>query len=76
MRPQIAAALSEVNARLSPIERIRRFALIDEPFTLENGMLTPTLKIRRHLIRDRYAAILDALYEEKPAHTPAMASAE
>ncbi len=58
----VGEAVERVNARLSPIERVRRFILAPEAFAIENGMLTPSLKIRRHVIRERYGAALDALY--------------
>ena len=45
------------------IEKIRQFAFADEGFTTENGMLTPSMKIRRGPIRDKYQARLDALYK-------------
>jgi long-chain acyl-CoA synthetase len=51
-----------VNKDLSVTERIRRFVLADEPFTIENEQLTPSLKIRRHVIRKVYGERLDALY--------------
>ena len=47
---------------LSVIEKVRQFAFADEPFTIENGEMTPSLKIRRHQIRQRYGARLEALY--------------
>jgi len=52
-----------VNGDLSVIEKIRQFAFADEPFTIESGEMTPSLKIRRHKIRERYGARLDALYK-------------
>ncbi|USI73156.1 AMP-dependent synthetase/ligase [Sphingomonas morindae] len=58
----LQAAVDRVNARLSPIEKIRRIILADEPFTTENGELTPSLKVRRHVLRARYGERLDALY--------------
>jgi long-chain acyl-CoA synthetase len=61
-RAAINAAVERVNAGLSPIERIRRFAVAPEPFSAENAMLTVSLKIRRHKIRERYQPVLDALY--------------
>jgi long-chain acyl-CoA synthetase len=64
-RKAVAAAVDRVNANLSQIERVRRFALADEPFTIENNELTPTMKIRRHVILDRYGDRLNALYEMK-----------
>ncbi len=60
----LATAVDRVNAKLSPIERIRRFAIAPEPFTTDNAMLTPSLKIRRHKIRERYGETLERLYEK------------
>ena len=60
----LAAAVDRVNAKLSPIERIRRFAVAPEPFTTDNAMQTPSLKIRRHKIRDRYGETLERLYDK------------
>ena len=59
----MAAAVERVNKSLSNLEKIRRFVLAAEPFTIENEMLTPSMKIRRHKIRERHGAALDALYE-------------
>ena len=64
-RPARAAseAVDRVNADLSVIERVRRFILADERFTIENEQLTPSLKIRRHVIGKVYGERLDALYK-------------
>lgn len=61
----IAKALDRVNHGLSPIERVRRFLLTAEPFTTDNEMLTPSLKIRRHMIKKKYGERLEALYGKK-----------
>ena len=58
----LGAAVDRVNAGLSVTERVRRFAVADEPFTIDNGELTPSLKTRRHVLRARYGERLDALY--------------
>ena len=58
----VSAAVDRVNARLSQIEKVRRFIIADAPFTTENAMLTPSLKIRRHMIRERYGRELEGLY--------------
>lgn len=55
-------AVERVNKDLSVIERVRKFIVADEPFTIENEQLTPSLKIRRHVLRQVYGARLDALY--------------
>ena len=64
--PELLKALGEVleraNGTLSPVEKVRRFILAAEPFTIDNGLLTPTLKIRRHKIKEIYGDALEALY--------------
>ena len=69
-RRALAPAVERVNAALSPIERVRRFIVARAPFDIDNGMLTPSLKIRRHNIKAVYVDALEALYE-KPAAQPA-----
>ena len=61
-RTALGHAVERVNKDLSVIERVRRFTLADEPFTIENGQMTPSLKIRRHEIKKMYGERLDALY--------------
>ncbi|PSJ41661.1 AMP-dependent synthetase/ligase [Allosphingosinicella deserti] len=60
----ISAAVDRVNKDLSVIEKVRRFILADEAFTVENQQLTPSVKIRRHVIRKVYEDRLDALYKK------------
>jgi len=61
-RKTISAAIDRVNGDLSVIERIRRFTMVAEPFTIDNEMMTPTLKIRRHVIKQLYGKRLEELY--------------
>ena len=61
-RQVISEAVDQANQQLSPIERIRRFTFASEPFTIENGLMTPTMKIRRRFITDLYRNQLEALY--------------
>ena len=58
----LVPVVDRVNAGLSPIERVRRFAVASEPFSNENAMLTVSLKIRRHKIMERYGSLLEGLY--------------
>jgi long-chain acyl-CoA synthetase len=58
----LRVAVDRVNEELSVTERVRRFILADEPFSIENGEMTPSLKIRRHMLKARYQDRLDALY--------------
>ena len=62
-RSAIRAAIDRVNADLSVIEKVRQFTFAEEPFAIDNEQLTPSMKIRRHKIRERYAARMDGLYK-------------
>jgi long-chain acyl-CoA synthetase len=66
LRRSLGAAVERVNAKLSPIERIRRFVIAQDAFTADNETLTVSLKIRRHKIRERYGKALDRLYDRIP----------
>ncbi|GAB4477816.1 MAG: AMP-dependent synthetase/ligase [Erythrobacter tepidarius] len=61
-RNAVRAAVDRTNADLSVIEKVRQFAFADEAFTIENEEMTPSMKIRRHKIRERYQERIDALY--------------
>jgi long-chain acyl-CoA synthetase len=61
-RSAVAHAVEHANLQLSPIEKVRKFALAAQPFTIENGQLTPSLKVRRHAVLREYRDALDALY--------------
>jgi len=59
----VGAAVERVNTTLAPLERIRRFTVLSESFTIDNAMLTPSLKIRRHKIREKWGDTIKKLYE-------------
>lgn len=63
LHAKLQHAVDRVNADLSVIEKIRRFILADEGFSIENEQLTPSMKIRRHVISKVYGERLDALYK-------------
>tara|TARA_R110000824_G_scaffold27784_1_gene93964 strand:- start:374 stop:2194 length:1821 start_codon:yes stop_codon:yes gene_type:complete len=60
----VREAVDRVNQDLSVIEKVRRFEFADEPFAIENEELTPSMKIRRHVIRERYQERMDGLYKK------------
>ena len=61
-RTAIRAAVDRVNKDLSVIEKVRQVTFADEAFTIDNEEMTPSMKIRRHKIRERYSARIDGLY--------------
>ena len=44
------------------IEKVRKFLIIDHEFTIENEMMTPTLKVRRFVVKEKYGKQLEELY--------------
>ena len=61
-RAAIGKAVARVNDNLSVIEKVRKFVFSDEAFGIDNEEMTPSMKIRRHVIRERYAERLEGLY--------------
>jgi len=61
-RKEIEIFLENINKTLSLVEKVRKFKLIEEEFTIENGMLTPTLKLKRKKILEKYKDDLEKLY--------------
>jgi long-chain acyl-CoA synthetase len=58
----LQTAVDRVSKTLSPVEKIRKIAIADSPFTIDNGQLTPSLKLRRQAVREIYRERLEALY--------------
>ena len=54
--------MEKLNKNLSSVEKVKKFKLIDDEFTIENGMLTPTLKLKRKKILEKYKEDLEKLY--------------
>lgn len=63
VRAEIQAEIDSVNARLARIEQIKRFAIVPDDWTQESGELTPTLKLKRAVVFERYADRFGELYE-------------
>jgi long-chain acyl-CoA synthetase len=59
---RVQRTVDHKNSELQSYAKIKKFAILPEDFTVENGALTPTLKVKRKVIGERHLAILDALY--------------
>ena len=55
--------ISAVNSELPSYEQVKKFALLPEDFSVENGMLTPSMKTKRRIIENAYQGVLDGFYE-------------
>jgi len=62
-RAAIMAAVDRVNTQVATTEKVRKIILTPDAFTTDNEMLTPSLKIRRHVIRQVYGERIDGLYK-------------
>jgi long-chain acyl-CoA synthetase len=60
----IGREVTQVNSKLAQYETIKRFALVDHDFTFDGGELTYTLKLKRRVIAERYANVIEELYAE------------
>ena len=58
----IKQTTERINKNLSVIEQVRKFILIDHEFTIENGMMTPSMKVRRFKVKEKYEESLENLY--------------
>lgn len=65
LRAEIQKAVDELNAHLASYETIKKFAILEKDFSIEDGTLTPSLKVKRREVEKRYAEILDGFYNEK-----------
>ncbi len=64
----LANTLRELNAQLEPHERIRHLLLVREPWTVDNGCMTPTMKIRRNVLEARFAERVSRLSDDRLLH--------
>jgi long-chain acyl-CoA synthetase len=62
IQEMIGAEVDRVNARYAQVEQVKRFAILPCDLTQETGELTPTLKVKRNVVSEKFAAVIDSLY--------------
>ena len=62
MREEVQRAVDEVNAKVGPVEQIKKFTILPQDFTQETGELTPTLKVKRNVVGEKHGEAVEALY--------------
>jgi long-chain acyl-CoA synthetase len=60
---RVAAIVEDKNASLQSYAKIKKFSILSADFTVDNGLLTPTLKVKRKVITEQYKRLLDSPYE-------------
>jgi long-chain acyl-CoA synthetase len=67
VRELYEGVLAELNRGLASYETLKKHRLVPEEFAIEAGELTPTLKVKRRVIEEKYADLIDTMYEEEVA---------
>ena len=60
-----AEIVREVNGSLANFESLKRFRVVPDEWSQETGELTPSMKLKRRVITEKYASLIDALYEDE-----------
>ena len=60
---EIQTVVDEVNSHVGPVEQIKRFEILDHDLSQETGELTPTLKVKRNVVHEKFAPVIDDVYE-------------
>ncbi len=63
VRAEVQKAVDEVNSHVGPVEQIKRFEILDHDLSQETGELTPTLKVKRNVVHEKFAGVVDRIYE-------------
>jgi long-chain acyl-CoA synthetase len=69
VRAEIQSAVDDTNHHFARIEQVKRFAIVPEELSQAGGELTPTLKVKRNVVRERHAELIDWIYESGEARS-------
>ncbi|HEY4561905.1 MAG TPA: hypothetical protein VIJ36_02945, partial [Thermoanaerobaculia bacterium] len=64
VRAEIQKTVDEVNSKVGPVEQIKRFRILPADLTQETGELTPTLKVKRNVVHEKFDGVIDEIYAE------------
>jgi long-chain acyl-CoA synthetase len=63
VRAEVQKAVDDVNSHVGPVEQIKRFEILDHDLSQETGELTPTLKVKRNVVHEKFAHVVERIYE-------------
>ena len=67
MKAEVQKVVDEVNSHVGPVEQIKRFEILPHDLSQETGELTPTLKVKRNVVNEKFADVVDADLRRRPA---------
>jgi long-chain acyl-CoA synthetase len=62
MRELVQKELDRANSNYAQVEQVKKFVILDHDFSVDSGELTPTLKVKRNVVYDRYADLFESMY--------------
>jgi long-chain acyl-CoA synthetase len=62
--------MDQFQKKLANYERVRKYVLLDRPFTIESGEITPSLKIKRKYVEERYQDLIEQMYQSLDRSVP------
>ena len=62
VQAEVQKALDEVNSHVGPVEQVKRFEILDHDLSQETGELTPTLKVKRNVVHEKFSGVIDDVY--------------
>ena len=62
VRELVGGVVDRVNERYAKVEQVKKFAILDHDLSQETGELTPTLKVKRNVVNEKYVDVFDSLY--------------
>ncbi len=60
----IDGEMSKFQKRLANFEKVRKFSLLDKPFSIESGEITPSLKVKRKVVEEKYKSLIERMYQQ------------